>query len=334
LDLNNQNFRSAIAMTFFGNALLEKPHLTALEMIRKSRNFWAHPNRPITLRDLNRLAFNVVALVPAGTSLSDKCKESLGISEKEDHVGKVAGLTSLFRIYKDSIEYRSELSKAIKGFRATFDELDKESSLYSQVKAQNHMLSNLLANFLITQPLYYQLLLDQLIEARDVRTGAKRIPEEQLRELQRDLNTAQALNYAKEYIETFINEVGQENCTCNFCQLIAKDGLVQFKEDSQIAVENLYDKAIAPTINPEVISSDDKLGNRPPLFIFIATVCAGQKGMNAEKIVKEWNFDLLNPELSIGDDAYENEDVMETAIKLVALRNGVPLSELEKWDLY
>ena len=51
-------------------------------------------------------------------------------------------------------------------------------------------------------------------------------------------------------------------------------------------------------------------------------------------IVREWNFDLLNPELSIADDAYENEDVMETAIKLVALRNGVPLSEIEKWDLY
>ena len=35
LDLNNHNFRVAMAMSFFGKMQMEKPHLTALEMIRK-----------------------------------------------------------------------------------------------------------------------------------------------------------------------------------------------------------------------------------------------------------------------------------------------------------
>jgi hypothetical protein len=78
----------------------------------------------------------------------------------------------------------------------------------------------------------------------------------------------------------------------------------------------------------------DKWGTRPPLFLFIATICAAQEGIDAETVITQWNFDILNPELLLGDEAYENEDVMETAIKLVGLRNGVPQSEVDKWNLY
>jgi len=334
LDLNNQNFRSALAMTFFGTAILEKPHLNALEMIRKSRNVWAHPNRPITLRDLNRLAFNILAIVPTGSALGNKCKASMGISEREDHLSKVARLTSFFQLHRDSIEYRSELSRAIKDFRNTFEGLDKESELYSHVTAQNHILSNLMANFLISQPLYYQMLLDQLIEARDPRTGARKVPENQLRELQRNLNTGEALDYAEEYIDSFINEVGVENCNCNFCKVVGVKGLVQFKEESHTAVEELFHKVMVPPENGLETYGKDKWGTRPPLFLFIATICAAQEGIDAETVITQWNFDILNPELLLGDEAYENEDVMETAIKLVGLRNGVPQSEVDKWNLY
>jgi hypothetical protein len=334
LDLNNQNFRSAIAMTFFGNAILEKPHLNALELIRKSRNFWAHPNRPVTLRDLTRLAFNIVAIAPAGSALSNKCKESLGISEKEDHLTKVARLTTFFQTHRDSIEYRSELSRAIKQFRKTFESLDKESEIYSHVIAQNHILSSLMANFLISQPLYYQLLLDQLIEARDPRTGARKVPENQLRELQHDLNTGEALKYAEEYIDSFINEVGVENCNCDFCKVVGVKGFVQFKEESHTAVEELFHKVMVPPEHGLETYGKDKWGTRPPLFLFIAAVCAAQEGIDAETVITQWSFDILNPELLLSDEAYENEDVMETAIKLVALRNGVPQSEVDKWNLY
>jgi hypothetical protein len=94
LDLNNQNFRLAIAMTLFQKSHIEKPHLDALENVRKSRNFWAHPNREITSRDLNKLALSVVAIVPAHESLAKKCSESLTISEKQGHLSKIADLTS------------------------------------------------------------------------------------------------------------------------------------------------------------------------------------------------------------------------------------------------
>lgn len=334
LDLNNQNFRSALAMTFFGTAILEKPHLNALEMIRKSRNIWAHPNRQITLRDLNRLAFNILAIVPAGSALGNKCKESLGISEKEDHLSKVARLTSFFRLHKDSIEYRSELSKAIKEFRRTFDNLDKESDLYQQVIAQNHLLSNLFANFLISQPLYYQLLLDQLIDARDPKTGAKKVQEPKLRELQNNLNTGEALKYAEEFIDTFIDEVGISKCNCNFCKFVGINGLVQFKEEAHTATEELFHKVMDPSENGQEKYGRENWGTRPPLFLFIATVCASQEGIDAETVITKWNFDILNPEMLLSDEAYENEDVMETAIKLVALRNGVPKSEVENWKIY
>lgn len=334
LDLNNQNFRSALAMTFFGTAILEKPHLNALEMIRKSRNIWAHPNRPITLRDLNRLAFNILAIAPPGSALANRCKESLGISEKEDHLSKVARLTSFFKLHKDSIEYRSELSKAIKDFRKIFDSLDKESEIYQHVISQNHLLSNLFANFLISQPLYYQLLLDQLIDARDSRTGAKKVQEPLLRELQNNLNTSEALRYAEEYINSFINEVGISNCTCNFCKLVGVNGLVQFKEEAHSATEELFHKVMVPPVNGQELYGRENWGTRPPLFLFIATVCASQKGIDAETVITKWNFDILNPEMLLSDEAYENEDVMETAIKLVALRNGVPQSEVENWKIY
>ncbi len=334
LDLNNQNFRSALAMSFFGSAILERPHLNALEMIRKSRNFWAHPNRQVTLRDLNRLAFNIVAVVPAGSALSDKCKESLGISDKEDHLPKVARLTSFFQQHRDSIEYRSELSRAIKDFRKTIEQLDKDSSLYLQLIAQNHMLCNLMANFLITQPLYYQLLLDQLIDARDLKTGAKKVREPLLRELQSNLNTSEALKYAEEYIDSFINELGIDNCNCEFCRTVAPGGLVQLKEDSQIAVEELAHKVLVPAANRDGAFDYESWGTRPPLFLFIAVVCSAQEGIDPKKVISEWNFDVLNPDLLLSDDAYEKEDVMEAAIKFIAIRNGVPLQVVENWNLY
>jgi hypothetical protein len=68
---------------------MEKPHLTALEQIRKSRNFWAHPNRLIKFYDLNRLAFNIRAIVPANEPLAEKCGLLLRTEETSGHMATI-----------------------------------------------------------------------------------------------------------------------------------------------------------------------------------------------------------------------------------------------------
>jgi hypothetical protein len=332
LDLNNHNFRSAIALEFLGQSVLNKAHLTALEMVRKSRNFWAHPDRTVTLKDLHRLAFNIIAIIPSNQPLAAKCRDSLQVSDKEEFASKIASLISINKIYINYVEYRSELSIAIQKFNELSAKIDRTgaSDLEHNFTSQNHLLNNLWANFLITQPLYYNLLLDSLIDNRDSRTGRKSISEDKLLELQRNLNMGEAIEFAQSFIDSYIES--KENCSCGFCELAGTQKILILKEDAHQVIEDYY---LAIHNNKQQLANidDEERGRLPGVVLFIAAVCVVKGNIPAETVLNEWNYDLLNLNLDLGDQAYENDDVSNAVIRLIAIRNGVPAVEVEKWDL-
>jgi hypothetical protein len=333
LDLNNHNFRFALGMSVFGTAQMQKPHLTALEQIRKSRNFWAHPNRFAKLYDLNRLAFNIQAIVPSSAPLAKKCATLLKTEETSGHLATIASMTEINRLYRNSSEYRGEIARSLKSFSDRISDFTSKSKFDPMYTAQNHMLRNLWFNWLYLQPLYYTLLWDSLIDKRDPRTGARYVSDSQLEELSRELDTANGLKMASDYSKALAEDIGIENCQCEFCKILGDQGPVLFKEEAHNKIENVY---LAVDTGGDFKSHlDDKetIGIRPTHFLFIAVVCAARSNVSAEKILDEWSFDILNPLLTLNSDAFDNHDVLVAAIKLVAIRNGISPLEVEKWDL-
>jgi hypothetical protein len=332
LDLNNHNFRVAMAMSFFGKMQMEKPHLTALEMIRKSRNFWAHPNRLIKLHDLNKLAFNIRALIPASDPLSEKCARLLSTEERDDYLSVIASMTEINRIYRNTIEYKTEMAKSLSEFNSHIKELGKDREFDPIYTAQNHMLRNLWVNYLLMQPMYYALQLDCLIEKRDTRTGFKTFSDKILLEIQRSLDIGGGLRLASEYADTLKSELGNANCDCEFCQTIAGSGPVLFREDFQKKVDDLHVATHEGKDLSVFFDDQDFGGHRPPYYWFLIVMCVAKGGISTEEVIK-WNFDVLNPSLEMGSEAFENHDVFIATIKLLAIRNGVPPSVVDKWDL-
>lgn len=332
LDLNNHNFRVAIAKSFFSKIQMEKPHLTALEMIRKSRNFWAHPNRLIKLYDLNKLAFNIRALIPASEPLAEKCARLLSTEERGDLLSVIASMTEINRIYRNTTEYRTEIAKSLSEFTVHIKELGEDQEFDPLFTAQNHMLKNLWVNFLLMQPMYYALQLDCLIDKRDSKTGYKTFSDKNLLELHHNLDTEGGLRLASEYAESLKSEIGSTNCDCEFCQTIAGDGPVFFREDSQKRLDDLHVALHEGKDLSGFFDKEDFGGTRPPYFWFIIVTCVWSGGIPVEEVIK-WNFDVLNPSLEMGSEAFENHDVLIAAIKLLAIRNGIAPSIVEKWDL-
>ena len=332
LELNNHNFRVALAMSFFGKSQMEKPHLTALEMIRKSRNFWAHPNRLIKLHDLNKLAFNIRALIPASESLAKKCAQLLSTEERGDHLSVIASMTEINRIYRNTTEYRTEMAKTLAEFTEHVKNFSNSQEFDPVFTAQNHMLRNLWANFLVMQPMYYALQLDCLIDERDPKSGFKRFSDDFLLELQRNLDTEGGLRIASEYADSLLSEIGSTNCDCEFCQTIAGSVPVLFREDSQKIVDDLHWEVHEKKEFSTLIDGVNRGGRRPDYYWFISAMCAAKGDISAEEVIK-WNFDILSPLLDMNSDAFENYEVLVAVIKLIAIRNGVPSSEVDKWDL-
>jgi uncharacterized protein YegP (UPF0339 family) len=52
-----------------------------------------------------------------------------------------------------------------------------------------------------------------------------------------------------------------------------------------------------------------------------------------QSTLENWYFDVLNTNIDLDSDAYDSHEVVKAAIKLVAIRNGVPEAQVEKWDL-
>jgi hypothetical protein len=333
LDLNNHNFRLALAMSIFGNAQMQKPHLTALEQIRKSRNFWAHPNRIAKLYDLNRLAFNIQAIVPATAPLSQKCAILMKTEETNGHLATIASMTEINRFYRNSAEYRSEVARSLKSFADRISDFTSKTKFDPIYTSQNHMLRNLWFNWLYLQPLYYTLLWDSLIEKRDPRTGARYVSNSQLEELSRELDTANGLRLASDYSKVLAEDIGTANCKCEFCKTLGDQGPILFKEEAHQKMENVFFAVDTGGDYKKLFEDKETIGVRPSHFLFIAVVCAARGSISAEKILDEWNFDLLNPLLDINSDAFESHDVLVAAIKLIAIRNGLSPLEVEKWDL-
>ena len=332
LDLNNHNFRLAFAVTFFGKTQMEKPHLTALEMIRKSRNFWAHPNRIIKLHDLNKLAFNIRAVIPASEPLAEKCGQLLSTEERGDHLAVIASMTEINRIYRNTTEYRTEMAKSLSEFTKHIRDLSDQKEFDPVFTAQNHMLRNLWANFLMIQPMYYAMQLDCLIENRDPKSGRKTFSDRHLLELQRNLDTEGGLRMAAEYIESLNLEIGSSNCKCEFCQTIAGTGPAFFHEDSQERIDNLHLAVHEGKELKSFFKGEEYRGSTPTLFWFLIPVCASKANLPVEQVMN-WNFDVLNPSLNLGSETFEDHEVVVATIKLLAIRNGVKPSEVDLWDL-
>ena len=332
LDLNNHNFRLAFAMEFFEKTQMEKPHLTAIEMIRKSRNFWAHPNRIVKLHDLHKLAFNIRAVIPASEPLAEKCGQLLSTEEKGDHLSVIASMTEINKIYRNTTEYRTEMAKSLSEFTKHISDLSGQKEFDPMFTAQNHMLRNLWANFLVMQPMFYAMQLDCLIEKRDPKSGRKSISEKLLLELQHNLDTEGGLRMASEYIDALKSEIGSSNCSCEFCKTIAATGPAFFLEDSQERIDNLH---IAMHEGKELstfFEGEEIRGLVSTLFLLLIPVCAAKANLSIEEVMN-WNFDILNPSLNISSEAFENHDVLIAVIKLLAIRNGQEPSEVDLWDL-
>jgi hypothetical protein len=332
LDLNNHNFRVAIAMSFFGNMQMEKPHLTALEMIRKSRNFWAHPNRLIKLHDLNKLAFNIRALIPASEPLAEKCAVLLSTEERGDHLSVIASMTEINRIYRNTAEYRNEMAKSLSEFSRQIKELGENKEIDPLFVAQNHMLRNLWANFLLVQPMYYAMQLDCLSEKRDAMTGYKTFSNKNILELNRNLDTEGGLRLASDYADALMSVIGSANCDCEFCQTIGGTGPVFFSEDSQKRVDDVHLAMHEDKDLSVFFENEDFGGTRPPYYWFLIVMCVAKGRIPTEEVMK-WNFDVLNPSLEMGSEAFENHDVLIATIKLLAIRNGIPSEVVDRWDL-
>lgn len=333
LDLNNHNFRVALAMSFFGKTQIEKPHLTALEIIRKSRNFWAHPNRLIKIYDLNKLAFNILAIIPISEPLYKKCAQLLSTEVRNDHLSVIASMTEINRKYKNTAEYRTQFAKSLDEFAKHVKAISSQENLHPLFTAQNHMLRNLWGNFLIIQPMYYALQLDCLIEQRDPQSGFKTFSDEYLLELQRDLDVEGGLRIAQEYLDSMKSEIGSDKCECEYCQSIASTGPIFFREDSQKIVDDLH-VAVHKDGDLSTLFEGRNLGGRRPEYFWYLTVMSTLIGnISAEDVVK-WNFDILNPSLTRNSEAFEDDDVMLATLKLLAIRNGVAPSVVDKWEFH
>jgi hypothetical protein len=333
LDLNNHNFRLALGMSIFGNAQMQKPHLTALEQIRKSRNFWAHPNRFAKLYDLNRLAFNIQAIVPSSLPLAKKCAMLLKTEETNGHLATIASMTEINRLYRNSAEYRSEVARSLRSFADRISDFSSKTKFDPIYTSQNHMLRNLWFNWLYLQPLYYTLLWDSLVEKRDPRTGARYVSDSQLEELSRELDTANGLRLASEYSKALAEDIGTENCNCEFCKTLGDEGPILFKEEAHHKIENIYFAVDSGGEYKKLFDDKEKIGVRTSHFLFFLVISAARGNVFPKKILNEWNFDLLNPLLDMNSDAFENHDVLIAAINLIAIRNGHSPLEVEKWDL-
>lgn len=333
LDLNNHNFRLALAQSFFKTIQMEKPHLTALEQIRKSRNFWAHPNRLIKFHDLNRLAFNIRAIIPANEPLAEKCGLLLRTEETSGHMATIASMTEINKLYRNSTEYRSEMARSLKGFADRIAEFSTNSDLDPLYTSQNHMLRNLWMNWLHLQPLYYTLLWDSLLEKRDPRTGARYVSDARLEELSRELDTENGLRLANEYAASFAEEVGIKNCDCEFCKILGDTGPVFFREDAQQKVEAVAINIDAGKSLDHLFSNDNGYTQRPLPFIFMGVICAAKGNIPVETILDKWSFDIFNPSLEMNSEGWKDHNVTMAMIRLLAIRNGVSPKEVESWDL-
>jgi len=331
LDLNNHNFRIAIAKEFMSRNMLEKSHLQSLEMIRKSRNLWAHPDRVLGLRDLHLLAMNISVFVQNGESLGTKCREIMSLSMKEEHLNAIANITKISRDYQHSIEYRSELAKTLKEFAKRAESNNNDGNFKRHYMSVIHTSENLWINFLILQSLYYQLLFDRLAEIREPRTGRLKISSEILDKLYRDLDTKKALSFAKDYATKIANDETRNNCDCDFCELFESSGFVELKEQSQLEVENYYSQlnGISKSFEKEIDP-----GRLPSLVLFISVVIVAKSGIDASKVLSEWNFELINTTLELGNKLLENEAVLEYLIKAIAISNGIPTNVVNKWVIY
>ena len=343
VDLNNQNFRVAIALSLFGKAHIEKPHLDALNLIRKSRNFWAHPSREVTQKDLNKLTLNIIAIVPTSHALAKKCSQSLVIDQKQGHLSKFAELTSIYNLYLNTAEYKSEVANTLSEF-TNFIKENRNSNNYNKMfTSQNHLLNNLYANFQIIQAMYFSLLLDNIIEMRNPRNGAKFLAEEDIDDLYRNLNTDKSLEVARKFAESLRQELGSDICGCDFCKLFPTVFPVNyFKEHSQQKVEEVYYELKTKGKPPSFIGDNDYTGRISGLNLLIMATCLAKiDSHNKEElnmatgknIFDNWSFDVLNPHLDLDSDAYDDHEVLKAATRLVAIRNGVSAAEVEKWDL-
>jgi hypothetical protein len=104
------------------------------------------------------------------------------------------------------------------------------------------------------------------------------------------------------------------------------------KEESHKMIEDYY-LMIHKKEMSQVTLRDEERGRTPGVVLFIAAVCAAKGNIPAETVWNDWNYDLLNLNLDLDDEAYENYGVSNAVIKLIAIRNGVPAAEVEKWDL-
>lgn len=334
LDLNNHNFRVALAQSFFKTTQMEKPHLTALEQIRKSRNIWAHPNRKITYRDLNQIAFNIRAIVPDNEPLAEKCDLLRRTKETPNHQATIASMTEINKLYKNSTEYRSEMANSLKIFSNQIKEFSTHGELESLLISQNHLLQNLWANWLLLQPLCYGLLLDIYGEKRDSRSGARYVSQKRLLELSRDLDTENGFRLAIEYAQSLAKEVGVDNCDCEFCKIVGDTGPVFFREEAQEKVEEVVRNIEAGKSIDHLFNDNNNQGfSRPLNFSFMMAVCSAKGNIPFDLIWETWSCDLFNPSLPPDAEALEDHNVTKAMIKLFAIRNGVSPLEVESWDL-
>ena len=332
LDFNNHNYRMAIAYPFFKSNQLQKPHLTALEQIRKSRNLWAHPSRVLNLKDLTKLSFNIIAVIPQDSPLAIKCSNSLSVSPNIGHHSLIASMTEISQIYKNTSEYKSEMAKLLKELNSQIEKYSTHPEFDSLFIAQNHLLNNLYLNFQIIQNLYHAMMLDNLIDLRDPKDGRKMLSDNALEELYRDLDTDQAMKIAAEFGESLKSEIGRDKCFCDFCKSIPNSGGFSMSEAGQEKVNEVYlrlhtGKDISDIFHGETAGK----GRLPHVFLMMMAFMHNMSGISAEEIMN-WNFDILNPRIDLDSDVYDINGLTNAVMKLLAIRNGVPPDEVEKWN--
>jgi hypothetical protein len=220
----------------------------------------------------------------------------------------------------------------------SFIKQNRDHKDFNQIfTSQNHLMNNLYANFQILQAMYFDLLLDNIIELRDPRDGRKLLHEKDIAELHRNLNTEKSLELAKDYVEYLKTELGSDICNCDFCKLFdTKLPINYFEEESQQKVREVYYSLKTTSKPPKFIGGDNYYVAPPGLILLTLATCAAKLNLKPEEIqstLENWNFDVLNTNIDLDSDAYDSHEVVKAAIRLIAIRNGVPEVQVEKWDL-
>ncbi len=338
LDRNNGNFRLALAKSIFKTSSLNKVVLDNFDIARKLRNLWAHPTRTLELADLHKLARAVQGCCPPKSPLDEKVNSILRLKVNPIVDEEVAGLTNLHRNYASlmriSVLDESGRTGERERLRSILDEVGSglEPRYIVGAEALHRHLAMIIENNFLRLSTSLSMIV-ALAATRDPTTGNRFISVSRLQEINDSLDAEQKYVELWEGIKGISDTWGPKNCACEYCQSWQSDEFRMGCNTNELLIMQLFDR-MQKSENPDDLLLEsgglgyDDMGKSEILFHSVAMA------MGADPFKLNWNFDILNWDSLLLREMDWDEDITpitEYAVKLLAIRNGIPASELSEW---